>query len=276
MAVTTFIPQLWSGALLAHLDKAHVVANLVNRDYEGEIRQYGDTVKINQIGAITVNDYTENSDISAPQDLTTTETVLKIDKQKYFNFQIDDVDQAQVRSDLMNTAMQRAGYALADETEKIILKAMDTEVGNHKQVAGAKLDKDNVYSEIVKMKVTLDKENVPTVGRNLIVSPELHGLLLENPKFVGTGGTMAEENLRNGFIGRIVGFDVYLSNNLADLTNGSMAIAFIKEAVTFAEQIVETEAYRMEKRFADAVKGLNVFGVKVLYPKAVVCLKDSE
>lgn len=275
MAVTTFIPQLWSGALLAHLDKAHVVANLVNRNYEGEIRQYGDTVKINQIGAITINDYTENSDIEDPQDLTTTETVLKIDKQKYFNFQIDDVDQAQVRSDLMNSAMQRAGYALADETEKIILGAMDTDAGT-KLTAGAKLDKDNVYAEIVKMKVALDKENVPTIGRHLVVSPELHGLLLENDKFVGTGGTMAEGNLKNGFIGRVVGFDVYLSNNLGELTNGKMAIAFITEAVTFAEQIVETEAYRMEKRFADAVKGLNVFGVKVTIPKAVVCLKDTE
>lgn len=274
MAVTTFIPQLWSGALLAHLDKAHVVANLVNRDYEGEIRQYGDTVKINQIGAITINDYTENSDIDDPQDLATTETVLKIDKQKYFNFQIDDVDQAQVRSELMNSAMQRAGYALADETEKIILQEIDTNAGT-KLTAGATLDKDNVYSEIVKMKVAMDKENVPTIGRNLIVSPELHGLLLENDKFVGTGGTMAEGNLRNGFIGRVVGFDVYLSNNLGELTNGKMAIAFIKEAVTFAEQIVETEAYRMEKRFADAVKGLNVFGVKVTMPKAVVCLKDA-
>lgn len=275
MAVTTFIPQLWSGALLAHLDKAHVVANLVNRDYEGTIRQYGDTVKINQIGAITINDYTENSDIEDPQDLATTETVLKIDKQKYFNFQIDDVDQAQVRSELMNSAMQRAGYALADETEKIILQEIDTNAGT-KLTAGATLDKDNVYSEIVKMKVAMDKENVSTTGRNLIVSPELHGLLLENDKFVGTGGTMAEGNLKNGFIGRVVGFDVYLSNNLGELTNGKMAIAFIKEAVTFAEQIVETEAYRMEKRFADAVKGLNVFGVKVTMPKAVVCLKDSE
>ena len=68
MAVTSFIPKLWSARLLAHLDKAHVVANLVNRDYEGEIKAYGDTVKINQIGAITVSDYTKNTDISDPQE----------------------------------------------------------------------------------------------------------------------------------------------------------------------------------------------------------------
>lgn len=83
-------------------------------------------------------------------------------------------------------------------------------------------------------------------------------------------------NLQNGFVGRVLGFDVYLSNNLETLKNGNAAIAGVNMAVTFAEQIVETEAYRMEKRFSDAVKGLNVFGVKVIYPECLVCLKKSN
>ena len=92
MAVTNFIPQVWSARLLAHLDKAHVLTNLVNRDYEGEIRQYGDTVKITQIGDITIKDYVTNTDIDDPQELTTEQQLLVIDQQKYYAFQIDDVD----------------------------------------------------------------------------------------------------------------------------------------------------------------------------------------
>lgn len=275
MALTNFIPQLWSGALLAHLDKAHVVGNLVNRNYEGEIRQYGDTVKISQIGDITVSDYTENSDITDPEELSVTQKVLTIDKQKYFNFQIDDVDAAQGRTSLMDAAMQRAAYALADATEKIILTAIDTDATN-KIVPAATLDATNVYKELVNVKVAMDKKNVSTTGRWLVVSPDTHALLLQDDRFVGTGGTVAESNLQNGFVGRVLGFDVYLSNNLESLTNGNAAIAGVNMAVTFAEQIVQTEAYRMEKRFADAVKGLNVFGVKVIYPDALVCLKKSN
>lgn len=274
MAVTSFIPKLWSARLLAHLDKAHVVANLVNRDYEGEIKAYGDTVKINQVGAITVNDYSK-TDIEDPQELTTSEKTLVINKQKYFNFQIDDVDAAQVRTSLMDEAMQRAAYALADETEKILLKEMDTEATS-KLTPTKTLDKTNIYEELIKVKVKLDEKNVPTIGRFLIIPPDVHGLLLAADLIVGTGGAMAESITKNGFVGTILGFDVYLSNNMGNLTNGTGAIAGVKMACTFAEQIVQTEAYRMEKRFADAVKGLNVFGCKVIYPDALVCLKKTN
>lgn len=274
MAVTSFIPKLWSARLLAHLDKAHVVANLVNRDYEGEIKAYGDTVKINQVGAITVNDYSK-TDIEDPQELTTSEKTLVINKQKYFNFQIDDVDAAQVRTSLMDEAMQRAAYALADETEKILLTEMDTEATS-KLTPTETLDKTNIYEELIKVKVKLDEKNVPTIGRFLIIPPDVHGLLLAADLIVGTGGAMAESITKNGFVGTILGFDVYLSNNMGSLTNGTGAIAGVKMACTFAEQIVQTEAYRMEKRFADAVKGLNVFGCKVIYPDALVCLKKTN
>lgn len=275
MAVTSFIPQLWAGALLAHLDKVHVVANLVNRDYEGEIRQYGSSVKINQIGAINIKDYTVNTNMDAAEELSTTDIVLNIDKRKYFNFQIDDVDAAQVRGDLMNSAMQRASYALADATETDILKAIDGETGANKIAPEEELSSENIYKNILKMKTELDKQNVPTTGRNLIISPDTHALLLQANVLIGNGSADSEKRVINGFVGQLLGFDVYLSNNLSTLTNGKSAVAFVKEAVTFAEQIIEMEAYRPELRFADAVKGLNVYGVKVTIPKAIALLKDT-
>ena len=112
MSVAKFIPTIWSARLLEHLDKAHVYAALVNRDYEGEIKNFGDKVKINQIGDITIKDYTKGSDIDDPEELTGSDQELVIDQAKYFNFSIDDVDNAQTNPKLMDEAMQRAAYGM--------------------------------------------------------------------------------------------------------------------------------------------------------------------
>ena len=95
MSVEKFIPQIWSARLLNHLDKRHVYLNLLNRDYEGEIKNFGDTVKVNQIGDITIKDYEKGTDIESPEDVAGEQQELKIDQAKYFNFSIDDVDNAQ-------------------------------------------------------------------------------------------------------------------------------------------------------------------------------------
>ena len=276
MAVTNFIPQVWSARLLAHLDKAHVLTNLVNRDYEGEIRQYGDTVKITQIGDITIKDYVTNTDIDDPQELTTEQQLLVIDQQKYYSFQIDDVDAAQARADLADAAMQRAAYGLADVADRWLAEIMaaGADEGNQlgSDAAPVALTAETAYTYLVRLKVILDKRNVPTSGRWVLVSPEYHGLLLQDDRFVGTGGTAAEAALGNGYIGSAAGFRVYLSNNLPGSLGAQKVIASYDGATSYAEQILKTEAYRLEKRFADAVKGLHVYGGKVTRPNAIAVL----
>lgn len=272
MSVKNFIPALWNGALLAHLDKAHVIANLVNRDYAGEISQYGDRVKIFQVSDLTISDYTGAGVTYG--DLDTTEIELIIDEKKYFSFKVDDVDSAQVRSNgaLMDGAMQRASYALANETEKDIFTAMKT--GTQAHTASATLSASNVYEELVAVKVKMDKNNVPTQGRYMVVSPELHGLLLQDARFA-TGGSMAEDAVKNGFVGRILGFEVFVSNNVKGASDKVEAVLSVPMSTTFAEQIVQTEALRLEGSFADAVRGLNVYGVKVTQPTAVFKLVNA-
>lgn len=276
MAVTNFIPQVWSARLLAHLDKAHVLTNLVGRDYEGEIRQYGDTVKITQIGDITIKDYVTNTDIDDPQELTTEQQLLVIDQQKYYAFQIDDVDAAQARASLADAAMQRAAYGLADVADRWLasLMAAGADEGNQigSDAAPVALTADTAYNYLVRLKVILDKRNVPTEGRWVLVSPEYHGLLLQDHRFVGTGGAAAEAALGNGYIGAAAGFCVYLSNNLPNNLGAQKVLASYAGATSYAEQILKTEAYRMEKRFADAVKGLHVYGGKVTRPAAIAVL----
>lgn len=274
MAVTTFIPELWSARLLYALEKAHVATNLVNRNYEGEIRNYGDTVHINTIGAITVKNYTKNTDIDAPEALTTTDQTLEIDQQKYFNFQVDDVDRVQAAGELVDVAMGRAAYALADVSDAYLFGviAAGAATGNTIGSAAAPvaLTKDNVYENIVKLKTKLDKANVPNTGRTIVVPPDVHSLLLLDDRFAKSTATAGQEALINGLVGRIAGFDVYMSNNVKTGTGTDTGktpyfeiTAQIADATTYAEQILKTEAYRMESRFADAVKGLHVYGAKV-------------
>lgn len=274
MAVTTFIPELWSARLLYALEKAHVATNLVNRNYEGEISNHGDTVHINTIGAITVKSYTKNTDIDAPETLTTTDQALAIDQAKYFNFQVDDVDKVQAAGELVDTAMGRAAYALADVSDAYLFGVIAAGAAAGNTIGSAAvpvaLTASNVYENIVKLKTKLDKANVPNTGRTIVVPPDVHSLLLLDDRFAKSTATAGQEALINGLVGRIAGFDVYMSNNVKTGTGTDTGktpyfeiTAQITDATTYAEQIIKTEAYRMESRFADAVKGLHVYGAKV-------------
>ena len=282
MALTTFIPELWNARLLNALDKAHVFAGLVNRDYEGEIKKQGDTVHINTIGEVTIGTYTKDTDFSTgPQALTATDSTLVINQAKYFNFAVDDIDTAQAAGDIMDKAMQRAAYGLADAADKYLADqlaaAITTANGNQVGTTAVALTKENVYENIVKMKTILDKANVPTTGRWLVVPPEMVALILQDDRFVKTGGTKAEDTLANGWVARAVGFDIYESNNCNSTSASSTTTYTItagdEGACTYAEQISDTEAYRPEKRFADAVKGLHLYGAKVVDPKRLAGLK---
>ena len=282
MALTTFIPELWNARLLNALDKAHVFAGLVNREYEGDIKKQGDTVHINTIGEVTIGTYTKDTDFtSGPQALTATDSTLVINQAKYFNFAVDDIDTAQAAGDIMDKAMQRAAYGLADAADKYLADqlaaAITTANGNQVGTTAVALTKENVYENIVKMKTILDKANVPTTGRWLVVPPEMVALILQDDRFVKTGGTMAEDTLANGWVARAVGFDIYESNNCNSTTASSTTTYTVtagdEGACTYAEQISDTEAYRPEKRFADAVKGLHLYGAKVVDPKRLAGLK---
>ena len=276
MAITTFIPEVWSARLLSHLDKNLVYANLVNRDYEGEIAAFGDTVHINQIGDITVKEYTKNTDIADPEQLETADQTLVIDKGDYFNFFVDDVDKAQARAELMDSAMQRASYGLADNTDKYvaaILSAGSITSGLGTTSSPISINSGNAYEYMIKVKTALDKENVPTAGRWIVVPPEFEGLMLLDNRFVAAGGAKAEERLVNGLVARAAGFDIYVSNNVPNTSNAKYKIiAGTKMACTFADQIIKTEAYRPESKFADAVKGLHVYGSKLTRANTVAVL----
>lgn len=272
MAINNFIPTLWASRVLENLQKALVAgqAGIINRDYEGEIRQAGDSVKINSIGAVSIGSYTKNTDIGDPETLSDATRSLTISEAKYFNFQVDDVDRAQQTPKVMGAAMREAAYGLADTADTFLLaKYVDVDGGNI--IASAVPTADTAYEYLVDAGVLLDESNVPTAGRWAIVPPWYHGLLLKDDRFVGPG--TAGPTLRNGFIGEAAGFTILKSNNLTVTGSDDEFYHCLfghPMAWSYAEQINSVEAYRPQKRFADAVKGLHLYGAKVVRPTALV------
>ena len=281
MSVTNFIPTIWSARLLRHLDKKHVYANLLNRDYEGEIKNFGDTVKINQIGDVTIKNYQKSTDIEAPEELSGEQLMLTIDQAKYFNFGIDDVDAAQVNPKLMDKAMMRAAYGMNDVTDRFAasLLYVGADAGNTLGTDDSPIvpTATDAYDTLVDLSTILTEANVPMDGRWVVVPAWFHGLLLKDKRFVGNGTDYNKVILEGGEVGVASGFRVSLSNNVPNTTGTKYKIiAGTNEAGSYAEQILKTEAYRPEKRFSDAVKGLHVYGAKVLQPKCLAVLTANR
>lgn len=268
MSINNFIPELWSASILRTLEKKHVFAMLANRDYEGQIRQAGDTVKINMLGDITVGTYTKNTDISSPETLTDAQTTLVIDQQKYFNFQIDDIDRRQQVPKLMGEATGKAGYALAQVTDQFFAGKI-AECGLSRGSSGSAIDvtSADITEELTILARQFSDADIPLEGRFMIVQP----WLVEKMVLAGLSTRTDNTQLfQNGFIERILGWDIYQSTNVEDSdgagANTENFCGIRGQSFTYAEQILETEAYRPELRFADALKGLHVYGGKIIRP----------
>ncbi len=296
MTIANFNPTIWSKAFLANLNRVHVFAENCNRDYEGEIRNQGDTVKVSSIGRITVKNYTRNAGagntaasptiagIDRPEILQGSSLFLTIDQAKYFNFEIDDVDAYQQVPKLMNKAMMEAAYAMEDAVDLFVDSTMQTGVagtvdgtGNRltARTVGTGAGDDDAYETLVDLGVKLDEADVPTnVPRWVIVPPWFHGMLLKDPRFTNYGTDPNRRTLLNGQVGEAAGFMISKSNNLSGATAGTLAtaggvytvLAGTKEACTYAEQINKTEAFRPPDGFNDAMKGLHLYGAKVVRP----------
>lgn len=279
MSFDNFIPTIWSARLLANLDKNLVALQFVNRDYEGEISAFGDTVKINQVGNITIKDY-DGTDIDDPEEMDSTQQSLVIDQAKYFNFTVKDIDKAQANVNLLNESMKRAAYAMADVVDQDIFKVASEGAGIKEGTASSpiEIDINNAYDTLVDLGVLLDEKNVPIGGRKIALPHWYLGLLAKDPRFTKDMNILANGVVEGATVGR---FNLLASNNLKTGSGGiSHAPAGITDALTFANQIVETEAYRPEKNFSDAMKGLNVWGRKVIQKDAlanfIIKPKDPE
>jgi N4-gp56 family major capsid protein len=277
MSISSFVPEIWSAALLESLKKNLIYAGptVVNRNYEGDIASAGDTVRITSISRPTIGTYVPNSTVISAQSIVDADRSLVIDQVKYFAFEVDDVDARQAAGNVLPAAMDEAAYGLADVIDQFVA-AKYTEAAN--VVAGATVTDatsttwTNVYDHcLVPLKIALDIANVPSANRYAILHPTIQGYLLRDNRFirVNEAGDSGEA-LRNGLVGRAAGFDIMMSVNAPIPSAGVYVVqAGVSSAITFAEQINKTEAYRPQSSFADAIKGLSLYGCRVIRPDAL-------
>ncbi|MFK4345080.1 MULTISPECIES: P22 coat protein - protein 5 domain protein [unclassified Paenibacillus] len=275
MTVQNFIPTIWSARLNESLKKNLVYGSVVNTDYEGEVKGQGSTVKINSIGAVTIGNYDKVAGIGNPQELDATQKTLVIDQAKYFNFQVDDVDAAQANVNLLDGGIVEASYGLANVVDQYLagfyteVKAENT-MGN--DATPIIPSKDTAYDLLIDLGVLLDENNVPESERFVVVPAWYYGLLLKDARF-----TKDSNIIRTGYVGDIDGMTVYKSNNVPNITGAKYKIiAGHKSAISFAGQVDSVEAFRPEKQFSDAVKGLQVFGAKCIKPEALAVLTANK
>lgn len=272
MAVDQFRPEIWTAEILVALRNKLVYSSLCNRNYEGEIQRAGDTVHITSIGEVATRAYTEHTSISWDE-VSDTQQDLLIDQKRYFAFKVDDVEKAQSLP-FLDEAARSAAYGLADNADAVVSAAMYAAVNATENDYGAftadKSDK-NGYDLLVELRTILNRDNCPADGRWVVVPPELYAVLLLDNRFIDASASAdGGSALRNGFVGRAAGFDVYESNQTPDPTSGTYAvIAGHPSATTYADQILETEALRLEGYFGDGVRGLHVFGRKVVRPECL-------
>ena len=280
MAITNFIPEVWSATLLSSLKKSLVFAGpqTVNRNYEGEISQMGDTVHIVSISRPTVAAYVKNVTNIVPETLTDADRTLLIDQCNYFAFEVDDVDMRQSRSGgaLMTEAAQEAAYGIADIVDLYVAGLYTGADAANKISTTAITTPALAVTGLVNLKVKLDNANVPQQGRYVILPPWYLGLLLQSDTFVRVDASGTSDALRNGLVGRAFGFDVHMSNNVTVVTGDDYLVsAGYTGAITFATQINKVEAYRPESAFSDALKGLNLYGAKLVRPSGIATLAAS-
>ena len=304
MSISNFNATVWSKAFMENLNKKHVHAGVMNRDYEGEIKQAGDTVKISSIGRITVSAYTRNAGlggtaasptiagINRPEILNGSSLFLTISEGDYFNFGLDDVDKWQQQPKLMGKAMKEAAYAMANDVDLFCNSTIQTGVagttdgtGNRLQARtiGTGAGDDDAYEALVDLKVKLHEADV-TGDLWVIVPPWFVGMLEKDVRFTNYGTPANRATLENGLVGRAAGFEIMESNNISGATSGTLAVsggvytilAGVREAATFAEQINDIEAFRPEDGFNDAVKGLHLYGAKVTRPYALASVAVTQ
>ncbi|MBX3290307.1 MAG: P22 coat protein - protein 5 domain protein [Acidobacteria bacterium] len=279
-----FIPSVWAARLLTALEKTLVYGQpqVVNRDHEGEIREAGSTVRIGSIGDVSIGDYTKNTDISDPEVLTDSQQTLNIDQAKYFNFFVDSIDRAQQNVNVLDEAMRRSAWALRDASDTFLAAAMESAVDSGNTIGSEGTPEvptpESAYEYLVDLGVLLDEANTPIEGRFVVVPAWFHGMLLKDDRFINAGTLRSDRRLANGQVGEAAGFTILKSNNVPNSEGEAYKIiAGHSIATAYVEQVLDFQAYKPEKRFGDAVKGLHVYGTKVVRPYALAMLiADKE
>jgi len=288
-----FIPQLWSGKMVVKFYTKTVFGEISNTDYEGEIKDYGDSVVINTIPSITIRDYTFGDPTGGPGTVpgnlqyekpTSANVLLEINRAKYFAFECNDIEKFQSKPILMDTFSDDAGEQLTIAIDSDVLSNAYLEAGHTGDLAGPNaninlgtnlaplvITKSNVIDFLVETVGTLmDELDFPDSDRWIILPSAITSKIktseLKDASMTGD----SQSTLRNGKVGMIDRLHIYRSNQIHRENGEYHVMAGHKSALTFAMQMAKTETLKNPFDFGDLVRGLNVYGYKVVKPAALI------
>jgi len=279
-----FIPEIWSGKLIENFYDATVLAAISNTDYEGEIRNMGDTVNIRTTPEITIKTYVKGQTLSV-ENPDKPKLQLVIDKGEYFACVEDDVDKVQSDINLMDTWSKDASERMKIKIDQRVLTDIlpDISADNKGATAGRisnnidlgttgsliAVTKTNVLEYVVDIGTVLDEANCPEGNRFVVIPAKMAGMIkksdLKDASLTGDSVSI----LRNGRLGMIDRFTVYMSHNLSVTSGKFSIIAGHKMGFTFASQMTNMETIRSESTFGNIIRGLQVYGYKVVKPEAL-------
>ena len=285
-----FIPSIWSGKLVEKLYARTAFAEVSNTLYEGSIKGAGDTVQIRTTPSIVINDYEIGGGLTYEKPVSD-KVELQIDQAKSFSFEVNDVDAYQADIKLMEGWSDDAGQQMKIAIDKDISAYAYTEAAaeNAGATAGVEsgslnlgvagtpvaITKTNILDTLVDCGTALDEQNVPDEGRYIMLPAWMNGMLkksdLRDASIMGD----ATSAFRNGKIGMLDRFSVYVNNNMSTVTDGGTGnqatnvIFGHKKALTFASQMTNMETLPNPSDFGKLIRGLNVYGRKVIDPNAI-------
>ncbi|OUX26054.1 MAG: hypothetical protein CBE16_10595 [Rhodospirillaceae bacterium TMED256] len=291
-----FLPKVYSKQVLNFFRKASVAEAITNTDYAGEIAAFGDTVRIIKEPVISVDQYERGGTVTKTA-LTDAEVTLIVDVANAFKFIVDDIETNMSHVNFREVATSSAAYALRDAFDTGVIAKMFAGVSasspNHILgsdsatdlaagtfdgtgnldigYASGEHDPIDVLSHMARL---LDEQSVPEEGRWFLANPQFYEQLVQtSSKLMSVDFNAGQGSIRNGLVssGKLRGFDMYKSNNIAATTNAAgKVIAGHMSSTCTAQTITSTEVMRDPDSFGDIVRGLHVYGAKVLRPEALV------
>ena len=291
-----FLPSVYSKKVMNFFRKASVIEAITNTDYAGEISSFGDSVKIIKEPVISVSDYTRNSDTTETR-LTDQEITLVVDSAKAFKFIVDDIESNMSHVNFKEMASSSAAYALKDSYDAAVLatmfagcsasspnhilgsdSAVDLAAGTFDGTGGLDIgfgsSEHDPLDLMGRMARLLDEQNVPEEGRWFVASPDFYEVLGQSSsKLLSVDYNGGQGSIRNGLVssGKLRGFEMYKSNNIAATSNAAgKCMAGHMSSTATANTILSTEVLRDPTSFGDIVRGLHVYGAKVLRDEAIV------
>jgi hypothetical protein len=287
-----FLPKVYSKQVLNFFRKASVVEAITNTDYAGEIAAYGDSVRIIKEPTITVYQYERGADVTKTA-LTDQEVTLIVDVANAFKFIVDDIETNMSHVNFRDVATSSAAYALRDAFDAGVLATMfagvsasapDHIIGADASVGTAGVNETTASIDLIdvadpldvmaRMARLLDDQNIPEEGRWFVASPAFYEALSQSSsKLLSVDYNAGQGSIRNGLVssGKLRGFNMYKSNNIAaTATATGKCLAGHMSSTATAQTITSTEVIRDPSSFGDIVRGLHVYGAKVLRPEALV------